>query len=109
MKYKGIIFDLDGVICSTDNFHYKACKTLAQKLQIDFYQNKNNLLRGVSRIEFLEIILGEKTSNFTEKEKIALVEEKNDVYRKSLEQISNKNLSIDVKNTLLYIIKLIVL
>ncbi len=101
MKYKGIIFDLDGVICSTDNFHYKAWKTLAHKLQIEFDQNKNNLLRGVSRMESLEIILGEKTSNFTEKEKNALAEEKNNIYRKSLEQMSPKNLSIDVKKTLL--------
>lgn len=32
MKYKGIIFDLDGVICHTDKYHYQAWKKLADKL-----------------------------------------------------------------------------
>lgn len=34
MKYKGIIFDLDGVICFTDEYHYQAWKTLADRLGI---------------------------------------------------------------------------
>ena len=34
MKYKGIIFDLDGVICHTDKYHYQAWKKLADKLGI---------------------------------------------------------------------------
>ena len=34
MKYEGIIFDLDGVICHTDEYHYQAWKTLADKLGI---------------------------------------------------------------------------
>ena len=34
MKYRGIIFDLDGVICSTDEYHYLAWKALADRLGI---------------------------------------------------------------------------
>ena len=34
MKYQGIIFDLDGVICSTDEYHYQAWKALADRLGI---------------------------------------------------------------------------
>ena len=57
MKYQGIIFDLDGVICSTDEYHYQAWKTLSDRLGIPFDIERNNLLRGVSRMESLSIIL----------------------------------------------------
>ena len=57
MKYKGIIFDLDGVICSTDEYHYLAWKALAERLNIPFDRERNNLLRGVSRAASLNIIL----------------------------------------------------
>lgn len=57
MKYKGIIFDLDGVICSTDEYHYLAWKALAERLNTPFDRERNNLLRGVSRAASLNIIL----------------------------------------------------
>ena len=47
MKYQGIIFDLDGVICSTDHYHYLAWKALADRLGIYFDETINNRLRGV--------------------------------------------------------------
>ena len=50
MKYAGIIFDLDGVICSTDHYHYLAWKALADRLGIPFNETDNNRLRGVSRM-----------------------------------------------------------
>lgn len=56
-KYTGVIFDLDGVICFTDKYHYLAWKTVADKLGIYFDEVINNRLRGVSRMESLEIIL----------------------------------------------------
>lgn len=54
---EGIIFDLDGVICFTDDYHYLAWKALADRLDIAFDRTVNNRLRGVSRMESLEIIL----------------------------------------------------
>ena len=45
---RAIIFDLDGVICSTDRYHYLAWKALADQLGIPFDEQKNKLLRGVS-------------------------------------------------------------
>ena len=45
MKKKGIIFDLDGVIVSTDRLHYQAWKKIADKLGIAFDEKKNNRLR----------------------------------------------------------------
>ena len=48
MEYKGIIFDLDGVICHTDKYHYQAWKKLADKLGIYFDEKINNRLRARS-------------------------------------------------------------
>ena len=55
--FDAVIFDLDGVICSTDEYHYLAWKTIADSLGVDFDRKKNDRLRGVSRMESLEIIL----------------------------------------------------
>lgn len=100
MKYKGIIFDLDGVICSTDEYHYQAWKTLADRLQIPFDRERNNLLRGVSRMESLEIILEQSDRRFSEEEKIKLATEKNDLYRKLLGGMTPADLPDGVKSTL---------
>ena len=101
MKYKGIIFDLDGVICSTDEYHYLAWKTLADRLDIPFDRERNNLLRGVSRMQSLEIILEKSDKSYTEEEKAAFAEEKNTLYRQLLSRMSEKDLSDDVQKTLL--------
>ncbi|MDD6917926.1 MAG: beta-phosphoglucomutase, partial [bacterium] len=58
---KGMIFDLDGVIVSTDHFHYLAWKKMADEEGIPFDETVNNRLRGVSRMASCEIIL-EKAS-----------------------------------------------
>ena len=100
MKYKGIIFDLDGVICSTDEYHYQAWKALADRLGIPFDRERNNLLRGVSRMQSLEIILEKSDKRYSEEEKNAFAEEKNRLYRELLAQMSPADLSDDVKNTL---------
>ena len=100
MKYAGIIFDLDGVICSTDHYHYLAWKALADRLGIEFNETINNRLRGVSRMESLEIILEKSTKVYTDEEKVAFATEKNDIYRELLKQMSTADLSSEVKETL---------
>jgi len=100
MKYKGIIFDLDGVICSTDEYHYLAWKSLADRLQIPFDRERNNLLRGVSRAESLEIILEKAERIYNETEKADFAEEKNTLYRELLKKMSPADLPENVKRTL---------
>ena len=100
MKYKGIIFDLDGVICSTDEYHYLAWKALADRLQIPFDRERNNLLRGVSRMASLDIILEKAEKTYTADEKAAFAEEKNDLYRQLLRRMTPDDLPDDVKTTL---------
>ena len=59
---------MDGVICFTDKYHYLAWKRLADKLGIYFDETINNRLRGVSRMESLEIILEKSTKKYSKEE-----------------------------------------
>ncbi|MBQ9308963.1 MAG: beta-phosphoglucomutase [Clostridia bacterium] len=98
--YKGIVFDLDGVICSTDHYHYLAWKKLADRLGIPFDEQVNNRLRGVSRMASLEIILEKSEKAYTDEEKEAFAQEKNDTYRELLKEMSPKDLTDEVRDTL---------
>ena len=100
MKYQGIIFDLDGVLCSTDEYHYQAWKTLADQLNIPFDRERNNLLRGVSRMESLSIILEKSGKTYSDQEKQAFAEQKNALYRTLLRQMSPADVSDEVRKTL---------
>lgn len=69
-NYKGLLFDLDGVIVDTAKYHYIAWKELAEELGILFTRQDNERLKGVSRMASLEIILeiGGRTMSEQEKE-----------------------------------------
>jgi len=66
MALRAVIFDLDGVIVSTDAMHYRAWKSVADDEGIYFDERINNRLRGVSRMESLEIILERAKEAFPE-------------------------------------------
>ena len=101
MKYQGVIFDLDGVICHTDEYHYQAWKVLADKLDTYFDREINNRLRGVSRMDSLEIVLERYTGGpLSQERKVELATEKNEIYRQLLAQMSPKDLSAEVADTL---------
>lgn len=87
-----IIFDLDGVICSTDRYHYLAWKTLADRLGLPFDETVNGKLRGVSRMESLEIVLGDRRNDYSREEKQALAAEKNEVYKSFLARMTPEDL-----------------
>lgn len=100
MKYKAIIFDLDGVICHTDKYHYQAWKAVADKLGIHFDEVINNRLRGVSRMESFEIILERYDAKMSEEDKIRYATEKNEIYKELLKNMTPEDLSPEVKDTL---------
>lgn len=100
MKYKGIIFDLDGVICHTDKYHYQAWKKLADKLGIYFDQEINNRLRGVSRMESFDIILEKYHGQMSPEDKVRYAAEKNNLYRELLKNMTTDDLDPQVKETL---------
>lgn len=100
MKCKAVIFDLDGVICFTDKYHYQAWKKIADQQNIYFDEKINNRLRGVSRMESLEIILERANRRYSEAEKEALAAEKNEIYKKLLENMTPADLPEEVKDIL---------
>jgi beta-phosphoglucomutase len=85
---KGVIFDLDGVIVSTDEYHYLAWKKLADSEGIPFDRRINQRLRGVSRMASLAIILEKAPRRYTAKEKRVLAERKNATYLRLLERLN---------------------
>ena len=86
---KAVIFDLDGVLVTTDELHFEAWKALADKLGInDFTKADNVRQRGVSRMASLEVVLEKTDRAFSEEEKLALAEEKNEIYVRSLSSLS---------------------
>jgi beta-phosphoglucomutase len=87
-KIKSVIFDLDGVIVSTDEFHYHAWKQIADAEGIPFDRNDNERLRGVSRMESLEILLERASRSYSEEEKNTMAEQKNAIYRDSLKNLT---------------------
>lgn len=100
MKFKAIIFDLDGVICHTDEYHYLAWKSIADQLNIPFDREINNRLRGVSRMESLDIILEQYSGRLSAVEKEELATQKNELYKQYLSRMAPKDLSAEVRITL---------
>ena len=86
---KGVIFDLDGVLVSTDELHYRAWKKLAEELGItNFTKEDNEKQRGVSRMESLEVVLSKGSVTYTQEEKEALTEQKNTYYKEFLQELT---------------------
>lgn len=82
-KPKAFIFDLDGVITDTAHYHFLAWQALAQSIGIDFDAAFNEKLKGVGRMESLELILqkGNKANAYTLAEKEAMATQKNEHYK----------------------------
>lgn len=98
---KGVIFDLDGVLVSTDEMHYQAWKRLAQELHITgFTREDNRRQRGVSRMASLEIVLEKADRTYSEEEKIELAERKNGYYQELLEEMDESSVLENVKDVL---------
>ena len=92
MKNVGVIFDLDGVIVSTDDCHYQAWKQMAQEEQIYFDRQINERLRGVSRMASLEIVLERATKTYTQEQKIEMASRKNNYYIQLIENITPEDM-----------------
>ena len=90
---KAVIFDLDGVLVTTDELHFLAWKALADKLGITGFTKEDNVRqRGVSRMASLEVVLEKTDKKYSEEEKLALADEKNAIYVNSLDTLSPSDL-----------------
>jgi beta-phosphoglucomutase len=90
MVLKAFIFDLDGVITDTAEYHYLAWKRLADEENIAFSRKDNEKLRGVSRRASLGLIL--KGRQMSEENIVEFMDRKNSYYQSYLEDITHKDL-----------------
>lgn len=77
---KACLFDLDGVIVDTAKHHYIAWKELASEIGIKFTQEDNERLKGVSRMDSLDILLKIGNKSLKREEKNILANKKNRGY-----------------------------
>lgn len=99
-KIFGVIFDLDGVIVSTDDCHYLAWKRMADEENIYFDREINERLRGVSRMESLSIILERASRSYSDEEKAAMAERKNAYYVALIGNLTPKDILPGALDTL---------
>ncbi|MGB8451009.1 MAG: beta-phosphoglucomutase [Anaerocolumna sp.] len=91
-KFKGLLFDLDGVIVDTAKYHYLAWKSLTRDLGIDFTQEDNERLKGVSRLASLEIILEIGKLKMSQEEKERNCTKKNNLYVTYIEKLTKDDI-----------------
>lgn len=90
---KAVIFDLDGVLVTTDELHYEAWKALAEELGITGFTKEDNIRqRGVSRMASLEVVLEKTDKEYSDAEKLMLADKKNTIYVESLASLSPSDL-----------------
>ncbi len=97
---KAVIFDLDGVIVTTDNCHYLAWKKMADEEGIYFDREINERLRGVSRMESLDIILERAEKTYSDDEKVGLATRKNGYYVEFIKELTAEAILPGVEETL---------
>jgi beta-phosphoglucomutase len=82
------LFDLDGVVVDTAKYHFIAWKALAEELGFEFTLDDNERLKGVSRMQSLEILLEIGNMRFSDREKLAMAEKKNALYVSYIEKMT---------------------
>jgi len=92
LRLQAVIFDLDGVITDTAQFHFVAWRALAHSLGLPFDEAFNESLKGVDRLGSLERILAQDGRVYSAAQKHALAERKNTHYRELLETMSATHL-----------------
>lgn len=100
-KIETCIFDLDGVICDTAKYHFRAWRRLANELGFDFTEEDNEKLKGVSRVESLNLIL--KWGNIIENDeevKAAYADKKNEWYLEFILRMTPDEILPGIKNLL---------
>lgn len=99
-EYKGFIFDLDGVLVSTEHNHFQAWQKTANSLGIQFSEEENENLKGVSRIDSLKYILNLGNTVLSNDQFNNLLEFKNESYLESIQYLTQQNCLKGVVETL---------
>lgn len=91
---EAVIFDMDGVLTETSNQHFLAWKRLAADLGFQLADEVNERLKGISRLESLEIVLdyGGMADRLTHTEKLELADRKNGIYKDLISRFTKDDL-----------------
>lgn len=100
MTIHGFIFDLDGVITDTAEYHYRGWKKLAEENGWAFDRRENEKLRGVARRESLMLILGEHASEYSEAQIQEFMARKNTYYLQFIQEITPRDILPGAKELL---------
>lgn len=100
VNVKAVIFDLDGVITDTAEYHYLAWKSLADELGLPFDKEYNEKLKGVSRMESLELILALGDAEYTDEQKYQLADQKNELYKEMIKKVTPADLLPGIESLL---------
>lgn len=99
----GVLFDLDGVIVSTDKSHFNAWKQLANDLGVTIDEQYNHKLKGISRAQALDMIVSDFNISVSLEVKTELLERKNNYYLASIESLSENDINDGIKKLIQYI------
>jgi beta-phosphoglucomutase len=90
---KAVLFDLDGVLVSTDEYHYRSWVKIAGEEGFDFFDHKfNDQFRGVARMECVEILTRASGRNYSQEQKLGIAERKNRYFAESLSAVTPEEL-----------------
>ena len=89
---KACLFDLDGVIVDTAKYHFKAWRKMANAIGFDFSEKENEQLKGVSRMDSINLILGWGGITLSEAEKQKWANQKNDWYLEFLQKMDKSEI-----------------
>jgi beta-phosphoglucomutase len=95
---KAFLFDLDGVIVDTAIYHYQAWRRLANELGFDISEEFNEQLKGVSRMESLDIILAHGGLTLPDEKKTELATQKNQWYLELVSRMTSEDILPGVAN-----------
>jgi len=94
------IFDLDGVVVDTAKYHFIAWKALSEELGFNFSPEDNERLKGISRMQSLDILLEIGGLKFSDQEKLKMANKKNELYVTFIEQMTPDEILPGVENFL---------
>ncbi|MFW6044471.1 MAG: beta-phosphoglucomutase [Planctomycetota bacterium] len=97
---KAVIFDLDGVLVSTDEYHYRSWQQMADEEGIPFDREFNHRFRGVSRMECLDMLLEQTDRDYTDTERQKLADRKNGYYREMIAELSPQDMLPGARGTI---------
>jgi beta-phosphoglucomutase len=95
---RAFIFDLDGVITETSEYHFLAWKTVCKKIGYNLTRKKNEELKGVNRNKCLDMIMEWGKIRLSEKEIENLLEAKNNIYKDYIKDLNENDVCEGVLN-----------